>query len=382
MDRPLDFVLWNVRPDTVQDNVDAFVRDTGTPVGMRVVEGDYHRLLGAEFATGRGPDLFYAQRAEAALWGAEGHVAPLDPGHPALAPALSAMDPRLVEGARDGRGRLLGLTYYNGGPFALFLREGLEPPATWPAFLDLMRRCKRDGLARHPFVPRWHATQTGLAWSLLCHLATEGVFALEDEAAVREVLDLWAALLSEDLVPPESLDDAGDAPALHRWASGAHCATFTMDYLAADALELSGAPVGVPVPLPGRTGTPLMPGHALLCLRRGVEGQRRDDALALMAWLGGEGVHRRWHRDHFFPVACDMGGAWEQHERLFPAPVAKAAVARIAADRARAVCSPVTRGENALDWSAAADREIRAALRAGAPDLGQTARRVVEAWHG
>lgn len=384
MDRPLEFTLWDVQPATVRSNLDRFTRDTGIAVNMHVEKGAYHAVLGKEFSAGHGPDVFHAQRAEAALWGARGHVAPLDPDDPVLGPVVAGMDARLVEGARDEQGRLLGLTYYNGGPFALFMRQGLEAPGAWRGFLELMRAAKRDGLARHPFVPRWHATQTGLVWSLLCHLACEGVVTLDGPGAaqeVEEVLAIWSAMLAEDLVPPASLDDRGDTPALKRWASGEHCATFTMDYLVADAVALAGAPVGLPVPLPGRAGLPLMPGHALICLRAGVDALRREDALRLIAWLGGREVHRRWHRDHYFPVAFRAPDS-EHHAQLFPAVQAKAALARIAADRARAVTSPVTRSAGALDWSAMADREIRAALRDPVDGLGTVARRVVEGWHG
>ncbi|OSP54711.1 extracellular solute-binding protein [Pseudoruegeria sp. SK021] len=388
MDRsiaPLDFTLWNVQPATVEDNLRRFRGDTGIQVDARIVDGAYHHILGAEFAQGQGPDVFYAQRAEAALWGAEGHILGLDPDHTALAPVIAGMDPRLVAGACDADGGLLGLTYYNGGPFALFLRDGLTAPRTWRGFLDLMRRCKHEGLSDHPFVPRWHQSQTGLIWSLLCHLSTEGVQDLTEAGAaevVAEILSIWAALLAEDLVPSGSLDDTGDQAAVTRWASGAHCATFTMDYLADDVFRLAGRALGVPVALPGSNGTALMPGHALLCVRAGLSGPRLEQALALMAWLGGPQVHARWYSAHFFPVAFPVSKAdVTAAERVFPPTCAPSAVARIMADRAHAVTSPVTQDRHALDWTAVADTQIRAALRDPAADLDAAAQRVVEDWH-
>ncbi len=381
----LDFAFWPVREATVRDNLRAFTMQTGIPVAPRPVPGAYHSVLTAEFVAGTGPDVFYAQRAEAASWGAAGFVAPLIP-----APDIvGRMDARLADGARDATGQLLGLTYYNGGPFTLFLRADVdEAPASWRALLDLMRRCKKDGLSTHPFVPRWHRGQTGLVWSLLCHLATEGVLRLdvaEAEEVLADVLGIWTALLAEGLVPSDSLDDTGDVAALTRWTGGAHIATFTMDYLAADIAEAT-PPFGVPVArLPGRTGTPLMPGHALLCIRQGLDATRYDAALRLAVFLGGEAVHRRWLRDHLFAVAYpdltaepDSRAAMLRH---FPAAQGLEAVDRIIAQRHAAVTSPITQRPCALAWSALADRTIRAALRAsGAGSVRRAAQQVVAAW--
>jgi hypothetical protein len=390
LDEPIRLAFWDVCADIVRDNVRRFSEATGISVEADCVAGDYEAEIGGRLAAGRGPDVFYAQRAEAALWAEHGLIEPLDEREAPVAEALAGMDAALVEGARHADGRLLGTTYYNGGPFALFLRPGEEAePESWDALLDICRRAKRDGAAEHPFVPRWHATQTGLVWSILAHLASEGVTDLADPAAqagLAEVLDLFAALVHDDLVPPASLADTGDRPALERWARGRHVVTFTVDYLAADAAEIAGRPVSRPAArLPGRAGTPLMPGHALVCLRRGTAGARHAAALRLAGHLGGREVHRRWLRERLFCVPRselldqpETRGAVGRH---FAAGEADQAVERLAASRRRAVVSPPSRRPGMLAWTREADALVRGALL-GERRIGpaEAAERLVASW--
>ncbi len=315
---PLAFAFWSVRPDVVVDNVARYAAETGERIACIEIPGDYERTLDRQFSTGNGPDVFYAQRAEASLWDAAHHVQPLHEDDGIIAANLRRMDPRLIAGARNAEGQLLGLTYYNGGPFALFAHRDftdavdLDGLKTWNAVLDLVRRLRRDGRSANPFLPRWHSSQTGLVWSLLCHLASEGVLDFADPrapAALHDALAFFRALVDEELIPAEALADKGDRAALDRWVGGRHALAFTMDYLAMDAAEAAARPIGIPAPrLPGRTGTPLMPGHALLCLRKGLHGERLERATRLLAHLGGAApdgrlrVHARWLADHLFAV--------------------------------------------------------------------------------
>ena len=152
----LDFSFWSVRPEIVRDNVARYVAGTGETICCVEVAGRYEKFVADGFAQGCGPDVFYAQRAEASLWDSQGHIAWLDEADPPLATLLPQMDRRLVEGARNANGRLLGLTHYNGGPFTLFVHErfaaGIDPSAltTWDGVLEQLRRARRDGLAVSP----------------------------------------------------------------------------------------------------------------------------------------------------------------------------------------------------------------------------------------
>lgn len=373
-DAPLTFAFWDVQSDIVRDNVTRFVAESGDSVACLEIGSDFEAELAAQFADGGGPDVFYAQRAEAALWGASGDVGFLD--EPRFAPLLSRMDPRMVAGARHTDGRLLGLTYYNGGPFALFAHrrfvgaDDLEF-GDWSAVLDYLRRAKRDGIAQHPFLPRWHSSQTGLVWSLLCHLASEGVTELNARTVptLESALQFFQALVDEALVPPQSLTDRGDAPALQRWVGGDHILTFTTDYLAMDAAKAAGEPVNIMLNLPGDTGTPLMPGHALLCLRAGLDGERLRRAEALLTYLGGTAadgrlaVHMRWLRECLFGAPYSEVGqlAGMQVAMLGAFAIGKAerSLQRFTDARAAAVMSPPTHQPFMLEWTRIADGIIR-----------------------
>lgn len=400
-DRPaLRFAFWNVRRDIVIDNVARYARAAGERVACFVVDGDYASILGAAFVAGDAPDLFYAQRAEASLWQAQGYIAPLD-GHPALAPTLARMDKRLVAGARHANGDLLGLTYYNGGPFALFVHEAFSRHihtgqlTSLDALLGLCRRLARDGLCAHPFVPRWHSTQTGLVWSLLCHLAADGVLDFSSPDAghtLTAVLAFMRDLVEEGLVPPGSLDDGSDGEALSRWLGGRHALTFTTDYLAMDACEQAARPISVVAPrVPGMTGTPLLPGHALLCMGKGQPPERAQRVLRLMAFLGGldrdatPRVHARWLSECLFAVPFPELDAQPRIRKAmqaaFPPDQAEACVARMIAARQAAVVSPPTHAPWFLDWSGFCDRLVREdVLRSGSLSPDMAAGRLLDKW--
>ncbi len=362
------------------DNLERYAQTSGESLEPMPIGGFYERALASAWNSGRGPHAFYAQRAEAAKWAAEGRIEPLPEDDPCLQSTLARMDPRLVAGARDSRGRLLGLTYYNAGPFALVLNQDLVPPGEvpslqgWSDVLALCRSLKRAGACAFPFLPRWHATQTGLAWSFLCHLASEGV--LDPDHADRrrvtaELLTVWRALVDEELIPPECLQDQGDSPAVLRWRTRKHALAFTMDYLFADFFEHdAGPPFSIPAPrLPGRTGAPLLPGQALLCVAAGLSSGLAGRALGLVRTLGGEDhegelfVHRRWISECLFPVPFPElyrdAQVRASASRFFPPAGASDAVDRLFAARLQAVPSPMTHVPWALEWSAGLDTIVR-----------------------
>ncbi len=377
--QPVEFAFWSVQPNIVVNNIARYAAETGERIACIEIHGDYEDALSSEFACGRGPHAFYAQRAEASLWHAHGHIAPLAENDVDIGSLLTRMNPRLVAGARQADGRLIGLTYYNGGPFTLFVHHAfaghvdLEAIASWQHLLDELRRLKRDGVCTHPFLPRWHSSQTGLVWSVLCHLATEGVtdFASPGApAALAAMVSFFRALVDYALVPSSSLTDHGDVAALDRWVTGQHAVSFTMDYLAMDACERAGHPINIPARrLPGRTGTPLMPGHALLCLRAGLDAGLRKRATSLIAYLGGAApdgslrVHARWLSERIFAVPYPEldtdAGIRAAASLAFPPAMAAVCVQRLVSARQAAVVAPATHAPWFLEWSAFCDRTIR-----------------------
>lgn len=391
----LSFAFWNVRPDIVTDNLARFAAASCSQILCHEVGGDYGAWMDQAFDAGTAPMVFYAQRAEASEWDQRGQLAVLDDAM-GVAGSLVGMDHRLIDGARNSSGHLIGLTYYNGGPFALFRHadaEDVGAMATWEALLETLRRLQKNGMP-HPFVPRWHETQTGLVWSLLCHLATEGVLTFDDPAAPRALantLRFFKQLCQESLVPLASLYDKNDTAAIVRWASGRHAMTFTMDYLAADAANLAGRPISVPQPLPGKVGTALFPGHALICMNAKVPPAQRASAEALLAFMGGRDsggaatVHRRWLTECLFavpypdlekdPAVRELVGAF------FPKVLADESMALLFETRNTGRISPPTHAAWFLKWSAKADALIRSELL-GDPALDEdaVAHRLLDYW--
>jgi hypothetical protein len=398
---PVEFAFWSVQPEIVVDNISRYAAETGERIACIEIPGDYEHALSAEFSAGRGPHAFYAQRAEASLWYAGSHIAPLVETDAAIVPLLARMDPRFVAGARQADGQLLGLTYYNGGPFCLFAHQAfaghldLDDVNTWQGLLEEMRRLKQDGICIHPFLPRWHMSQTGLVWSVLCHLATEGVFDFAmpgAPAALSAMVSFFRILVDEDLVPPATLADQNDSAALERWATGRHAIAFTMDYLAIDACERVGHPINVPAAhLPGRTGTPLMPGHAVLCARAGLDADMQRRATNLLAYLGGTArdgslrVHARWLSERLFAVPYTEldqdAGILAAAALAFPSDMADACVLRLMSARRAAVVSPLTHAPWFLEWSVFCDRTIRDdLLSTKRASTGAKAETLLERW--
>jgi hypothetical protein len=195
-------------------------------------------------------------------------------------------------------------------------------------------------------------------------------------------------LVEGELVPPDSLSERGDRPALLRWSTGRHLMTFTVDYLAKDAAELAGGPVSLPAArLPGSSGTPLMPGHALVCLRARLDGPRRTAALRLAAFLGGPGVHRRWLEERLFAVPREKlfedANLRRAIATAFALPDRLVVVERLAASRVAAVVSPFSHQPFMLAWTKEADRLIRGPLL-GERRIGpsEAAGRLIAIWNG
>ncbi|KAG0747738.1 hypothetical protein G6F24_015503 [Rhizopus arrhizus] len=113
----------------------------------------------------------------ASRWYAAGWIRPID-DMPGLADIQKQMFPGIVDDARATDGRYLGLTYYNGGPFALFRNEKMlgaagfggtanaaDYPQDWATGEKQAREIKKKGLSEHPMLmpcalPKANASST------------------------------------------------------------------------------------------------------------------------------------------------------------------------------------------------------------------------------
>lgn len=410
--RPIRFAFWPVRPDVVLDNIRAFEAMTGLAVAAEAIpDAAYTHTIEQRLRAGA-VDVFYAQRGEAARWNALGLIEHLET-EAAAASLVARMDPAMRESSHDGDGHLLGLTYYNAGPFALFRNEpllaragfaGTARPGDYPSDWDEVTRqaaaIRRAGLSDAPILPRWHRTPTGLVWSLIAQAWSAGErFADDGDAAcfglrtpMAATLGLWRRWWTEGLVPPEALGWKGDATAVESWMTGRHAWHLTMDYqFAAFAQACPTDPFTHNSPgLPGGSPTAAIPGHALLCMgRQPRDPARREAVLRLLRFLGGDdpsggfAVPSRWIRELALPQPFAHlmdDGARASLRGRFHAPLADEATAWLLANRARGVVPRLVRAPWFTAWSDVADAIVGDAFLAKGGSLEAAVTALGEAW--
>ena len=213
--RKVRFAFWPARPDIVRDNIRLFESHSGISVeAIEIPDADYTAALETRLRSGA-VDIFYAQRGEAARWNAQGLIEHLERDR-SVTDLVARMVPAIRESSFDLDGHLLGLTYYNAGPFALFRNEpmmtqagfgGSQDPCSYPACWDDVTRqartIKRAALSDFPILPRWHRTQTGLVWSVIAQAWSmgerfvdpdgRGTFGIDTPLA--DLLSLWQAMV-------------------------------------------------------------------------------------------------------------------------------------------------------------------------------------------
>jgi multiple sugar transport system substrate-binding protein len=311
----IDFAIWPVAVDVVRAGLKRFTDQTGQAVRLHVLEGEYGQAMDAVFDEGKTFDLFYAQRGEAARWYGAGHIRPIDD-----MPMFDVLRPRIMHpievDCHDNDGRLIGLTYYNGGPFCLFRNQALldraglfvsgiveQYPQTWEEVAEQARFLKRKGFCEFPILMHWHDAPTGLPWALIAHGFSEGEQFVDGtrpsfgiNSAILKVLSTWRRWVEEGLVDPVSV--RFDEGAMHdAWLSGHHAFHPHIDYKTRLYNRTDrGEWTHQNAVMPGSTQDTVLVGHAMLCADRGAS----SGALDLMRFLGGMDatgdlwMHRQW----------------------------------------------------------------------------------------
>jgi multiple sugar transport system substrate-binding protein len=410
--RKVRFAFWPARPDIVLDNIRLFESHSGISVdAIEIPDADYTAALETRLRSGA-VDIFYAQRGEAARWNAQGLIEHLERDR-SVTDLVARMVPAIRESSVDLDGHLLGLTYYNAGPFALFRNEpmlaqagfgGSQDPAGYPpCWNDVTRQArtiKREALSDFPILPRWHRTQTGLVWSVIAQAWSMGERFIDQDGRgtfgigtpLADLLSLWQEWWTDELVPLEAIAWSGDTESIEAWRSGRHAWTFTIDYLPS---VFTAPPVEVPIThasprLPGSSASAAIPGHALLCLsRRSRAVADREAALQLMQFLGGDGlgldffVPRRWMLEMNLPqpfahltdarTVATMG----QH---FHPSLSDCATRWILDTRARSEVPLLVRLPWFCDWSDIADEIIGTGMLAHGTSVRDTISDLRLAW--
>lgn len=300
---PLTFAFWPWGSEIVQQGATRFTQESGVPVNLSPIPGDYAAVLETQLAAKAPLDMFYAQRGQASRWYAAGWIRPID-DMPGLADIQKQMFPGIVDDAHATDGRTLGLTYYNGGPFALFRNEKMlgeagfqgtanaaDYPQDWATVEKQAREIKKKGLSEHPLLMPWYNAWTGLPWALIAQCFAEGERFVDDElratfnadTPLAKVLTDWKRWWDDELVQRAVLTWSGTETS-SSWMKGQHAFHLNIDYYSFNYNDPAKSQIAAyssynPV-VPGATHDTVLVGHALLCMST----RKRNDAEQAALW--------------------------------------------------------------------------------------------------
>ena len=329
---PLVFSFWPWGSEIVTSNAELFMKENDEAVDLQPIPGDYAAVLETKLASGAGLDMFYAQRGQASRWHAAGWIRPVD-DMPGLDQIRSEMIPGLDQDTVAYNGDYLGLTYYNGGPFCLFLNLkplqewGFEAtanpgdyPQTWDEVAKIARELKAKGISENPILPAWYNAWTGLPWALIAQGFSEGEQFVDadlratygPDTPILKVLTDWKQWWEEGLIPKGILTTQ-ESTMSDMWVTGQHAFHTYMDYIHFIYGDRANKQIGEynlmnPV-MPGATQDTVLVGHALLCT--GTHERSHEDVLRawelmkFYGWKDGAGdyhTHKRWAMKANLPI--------------------------------------------------------------------------------
>ncbi len=398
---PLRVAFWEVNPEIVINNLRRFETSHDEWILAEPTPEPYEQTLRLRLHGSDAPDIFYAQRGEAARWHALGLIHPLNE-FTGLDKIRSRMHPVIEADSLSTDGCFLGLTYYNAGPFALFRNEKLlaqkgfsgtehidSYPQHWEDVEAQSLELKYSGLCDYPLLMRWFARPTGLVWNLIAQCHAEGETFVDksfrahfgSDTPIAKVLRDWRRWYQLGLVPPD-LFSWTEAQIQSSWMSGHHAFHATLDYHAAIYSDPKYSRIYLhnhlnPV-FPGLSKTPTLTGHALLCLsRRPRSLTDLDRVWSLLCFLGGPDehgdlfVHRRWAREASFPIPFpeiyeEVSTRNALRDRMHP-EYRDVALEWLLRNRDQAVATPLMRAPWYHDWDNRLHELIVCVVRDGSP---------------
>jgi multiple sugar transport system substrate-binding protein len=329
--KPLTYAFWPWGSEIVSGNAKIFEEQYGEKVNLQPIPGEYAAVLETKLAAKAPIDIFRAQRGQAARWYAAGWIRPID-GMPDLEKIKSEAFPGIVEDAKAPDGKMIGLTYYNGGPFCLFRNEkvlsaaGFEAtanlgdyPQTWDEVYEQAKVIKKKKIVEHPLLPCWFKAWTGVPWAFIAHAFSEGEYLVgEDlkaifstETPILKMLSDWQKWWDEDLVPRSilTLQETQMSSSWHKGLHAFHPWTDYQSFTYADPKESSIAEYNSQNPvMPGATHDTVLVGHALLgmsTIKRSEEDLMRVwKLMKFYGWRDKTGdllVKKRWAREANLP---------------------------------------------------------------------------------
>ena len=217
---PLNFNIWEFRPDIVQKSVDAFNAAYKENAQLQVLPGDYVTTELNKILAGSPITMVYSQ-SELVKFYKAGFIMPLDDLW-GLDEIKAATLPVQWE-AQTYDGHLLGLPYFHSAkPLVAVNTELAEKvgfkhkyPTSWPELYSMARGAMKSGkLQGAPYLPRWVPTSLEITNMWVSETINRGgkVFddvtfapAFDNAGEAASVLEDWHSLYVDGVVPQSSV---------------------------------------------------------------------------------------------------------------------------------------------------------------------------------
>lgn len=217
---PLNFNIWEFRPDIVQKSVDAFNAAYKENAQLQVLPGDYVTTELNKILAGSPITMVYSQ-SELVKFYKAGFIMPLDDLW-GLDEIKAATLPVQWE-AQTYDGHLLGLPYFHSAkPLVAVNTELAEKvgfkhkyPTSWPELYSMAREAMKSGkLQGAPYLPRWVPTSLEITNMWVSETINRGGKVFDDETfapafdnagEAASVLEDWHSLYVDGVVPQSSV---------------------------------------------------------------------------------------------------------------------------------------------------------------------------------
>jgi len=217
--RPVSFVGWVFKPDTVKDYVTYYNQKLGGQVKYEAIAwAQYHPTIETRTFAGEVFDVMYCAHNFRQRWYENGLIRPLDdlPGVDVL---KKKMLPANLESLKAKDGKLAGLPYFT-SLFILIYNEPMlqqagikEPAKSWDELVDHCLKLKRDRISDTPYLPNWNVSPSGTMPQFMTDCFSEGAqvwdaknnLIVDQEPGAARAMERWQKVWKAELVNPEVL---------------------------------------------------------------------------------------------------------------------------------------------------------------------------------
>jgi multiple sugar transport system substrate-binding protein len=308
-DRPITFVGWVFKPDTVKDYVGYYNQRFGGQVQYEPIPwAQYHPTIETRTFGGEVFDVMYCAHNFRERWYENGLLRVVD-DLPGMDELKKKMTPQNLESLKNKDGTLAALPYFT-SLFILIYNEpmlrqaGLKEPArTWDELVEHCVKLKRDKVSDTPYLPNWNVSPSGTMPQFMTDCFSEGaqVFdahnrvIVDQEPGAARAMERWQKVWKAELVNPEVLTKTSSTDTHRLFWTGRYAYHTNHSYylktIAGEAESSKLAPRKAKMALYPGTGHTYMwtDSYTLNAKTKNLE-----DAWKLMRFLGGN-LTGDWH---------------------------------------------------------------------------------------